>query len=136
MEPLATLEWANAYFTHARPKSDEWNGVDDTERLRYLNWASTLIRAAFHFHENVDLENDARVLTAVCEQALWLMRRPDLYPEALTKGIASASAGVVSATFSKDFVAPLISEDVVMMLDEVADFVGKLARVRTFPLGW
>ena len=135
MQALVSLEWANDYFTLSRPKAEEWNNADDTERQRYLNWASVLIKSAFVFQADVDLNNDDRVRIAVCEQALYLMRRTDEYPEALTKGIVSASVGTVSATFSKEFVAPLIGEEAKFALSGISHFVRDLAVVKTMPLG-
>jgi len=135
MQPLVPLEWATEYFATSRPKADEWDVADDTERQRYLGWASVLIKSAFVFHANVDVSNDDRIRVAVCEQALWLMRRTDNYPEALTKGIASASAGAISATFSKDFVAPLICEEAKLAVAEIGSFVREMAVIKTMPLG-
>ena len=138
MQSLVSLEWATEYFATSRPKADEWNDASDTERLQYLNWASALIRSAFVWHPDVVVENDDRIRRATCEQALWLMRRPDHYPELLTKGISSASvgSGAASATFSKEFVAPLICEEAKLAVCEIVDEVGGLATIKTMPLGW
>ena len=135
MQALVSLEWATDYFALSRPKAEEWNSADDTERKRYLNWASVLIKSAFVFQADVDISNDDRIRIAVCEQALYLMRRSDEYPEALTKGIVSASAGTVSATFSKDFVAPLISEEAKLAVSGISHFIRGIAVVKTMPLG-
>jgi hypothetical protein len=135
MQPLVSLEWAIDYFLSSRPKADEWGNADDTERQQYLNWASGQIKLAFVFSATVDVENDDRIRTAVCEQALWLMRRPDQYPDILTKGIVNASAGVMSATFSKEFVAPLICEEVKLAIGEAGYLKNSLAVIKTFPLG-
>ena len=135
MQPLVPLEWATEYFATSRPKADEWDVADDTERQRYLGWASVLIKSAFVWQPYVDIYNDDRVRFAVCEQALWLMRRTDIYPEALTKGIANASVGQVSATFSKNFVAPLICEEAKIAVSEIGIFVDKMGRIETMPLG-
>jgi hypothetical protein len=135
MQALVSLNWATDYFEKSRPKADEWEGADDTERGRYLNWASVLIRSAFVFSADVDMENDERIRVAICEQALWLMRRTDQYPDVLTKGIVSAAIGGASATFSKDFVAPLICEEAKLAIGEAGYFVKDLAIVKTMPLG-
>jgi len=135
MQALVSLEWAIDYFTLSRPKADEWDAVDNAERYKYLNWASTLIKSTFVFHANVEVDNDDRIRVAVCEQALYLMRRTDEYPEVLTKGIVSASAGPMSATFSKDFVAPLICEEAKMAVAEIGSFVRAMGVVKTMPLG-
>jgi len=135
MQAFVSLEWATDYFALSRPKADEWDAEEDSERRRYLNWASVLIRSAFVFQADVEIDNDDRIRTAVCEQALWLMRRTEKYPEALTKGIVSASAGTVSATFSKDFVAPLISEEAKLAISEIGHCVRDMAVIKTMPLG-
>jgi len=129
------LEWATNYFALSRPKADEWDAADDTERRRYLNWASMLIKSAFVFQTGVDLNDDDRIRTAVCEQALYLMRRTDVYPEALTKGIVSASAGTVSATFSKDFIAPLICEEAKLAISGIGHLSRDMVVIKTMPLG-
>jgi hypothetical protein len=135
MQPLVSLKWATGYFARFRPKADEWDVANSADRRRYLNWASVLIRSAFVFQAGVDVNSDDRIRTAVCEQALWLMRRTDKYPDALTKGIANASIGSASATFSKDFVAPLICEEAKLAIGEAGYFVKDLAVVKTMPLG-
>jgi len=138
MQPLVSLEWATEYFATSRPKADEWNDADATERLQYLNWASTLIKSAFIWNTGVVIDDDDRIRMAVCEQALWLMRRPDQYPEVLTKGISNASVGggAASATFSKDFVAPLICDEAKLAVGGAGVFVGRLAIIKTKQLGW
>jgi len=135
MQSFVTLEWATDYFALSRPKAEEWESADDSERQRYLNWASVLIKSAFVFQADVDMNDDDRIRTAVCEQALYLMRRTDVYPEALTKGIVSASAGTVSATFSKDFVAPLIGEAAKLAVSEIGHCVRNMVVIKTMPLG-
>jgi len=135
MQSLVSLEWATDYFAHFRPKADEWESADDLERRRYLNRASVLIRSAFVFQADVDIDNDNRIRVAVCEQALWLMRRTDQYPDVLTKGIVNAAIGGASATFSKDFVAPLICEEAKLAIGEAGYFAKDMAVVTTMPLG-
>ena len=137
MQSLVSLEWAKDYFASSRPKADEWDTAGDADRQRYLGWASVLIKSAFVFHDGVDINKDERVRIATCEQALWLMRRTDQYPEVLTQGIVSAAVGggAASATFSKDFVAPLICEEAKLAVSAVGTFVRNLATVKTMPLG-
>jgi len=134
VQTLVSLEWATDYFATSRPKSDEWDAADDAERQRYLNWASVLIRSAFVWR--VDITDNDQVRIAVCEQALWLMWRPDKYPELLTKGLSSASVGngAVSASFSKEFIAPLICDEAKTVVNGIGDFIGKIARITTRPL--
>jgi len=135
MQSLVSLEWATDYFAYFRPKADEWDMKGDSERRRYLNQASVLIRSAFVFQADVDVDNDNRIRVATCEQALWLMRRTDQYPDALTKGIANASIGGASAAFSKDFVAPLICEEAKLAIGDAGYFAKDVAVVTTMPLG-
>jgi len=135
MQSLVSLEWARDYFAHFRPKADEWSIADDTERRRYLNRASVLIRSAFVFQADVDIDNDNRIRVATCEQALWLMRRTDQYPDVLTKGIANAAIGGASATFSKEFVAPLICEEAKLAIGDAGYFAKDMAVITTMPLG-
>jgi hypothetical protein len=135
MHVLVSLEWATDYFAHFRPKAEEWDGADPAEQRRYLGWASVLIKSAFVFQANVDIDNDDRIRVAVCEQALWLMRRTDQYPDALTKGIVSAAIGGASATFSKDFIAPLICNEAKLAIGEAGHCVKDVAIVQTMPLG-
>jgi hypothetical protein len=135
MQPLVSLEWATDYFDNFRPKADEWGTADESTRRQYLGWASVLIKSAFVFRTDVEIEDNDRIRAATCEQALWLMRRTDVYPEALTKGIVTASVGAVSATFSKDFVAPLICEEAKLVIGELGNFIGSLAIITTMPLG-
>ena len=136
MHVLVSLEWATDYFSRFRPKADEWDAAHETERQKYLGWASVLIKSAFVFQANVDIDNDDRIRVAVCEQALWLMRRTDQYPDVLTKGIVSAAIGGASATFSKDFVAPLIGDEAKLAIGGAGYFVKDTAIVQTMPLGW
>jgi len=135
MHSLVSLEWATDYFAYFRPQADEWDVANDSERRRYLNRASVLIRSAFVFHADVDIDNDNRIRVAACEQALWLMRRTDQYPDVLTKGISNAAIGGASATFSKDFVAPLICEEAKLAIGEAGYFAKDVAVVSTMPLG-
>ena len=135
MQPLVSLEWATEYFITSRPKSDEWDAADDVERQQYLGWASERIKSAFKFNADVDIYDNDRVRAATCVQALYLMQTPAEYPDVLTKGIVSASAGVVSATFSKDFVAPLICEEAKLLIGELGNTIGSMAVITTMPLG-
>jgi len=138
MQSLVSLEWVTEYFATSRPKADEWNTANVTERLQYLNWAGMQIKSAFVWQSGIDVANDDRIRIAICEQALWLMRRPDVYPEVLTKGLASGSVGggAASATFSKEFIAPLICEEAKLAVGEIGHFIGNMAMITTTPLGW
>ena len=117
--------------------AEEWDRADNTQRQRYLNWASVLIRSAFVFEAEVDIDNDDRIRVATCEQSLWLMRRADHYPDVLTKGIVSAGigSGAASATFSKDFIAPLIGEEALYALGDAGYLAKNMAFIKTMPLG-
>ena len=49
--------------------------------------------------------------------SVWLLKLdPTDYPAALTQGLASGSAGAVSASFSKDMVAPLVCPTAVSLV--------------------
>jgi hypothetical protein len=63
------------------------------------------------------------------------MRRTDQYPDTLTKGIVSAAIGGASATFSKDFIAPLICEEAKLAIGDAGYFVKDTAVIQTMPLG-
>lgn|GEM_PF-2830176 len=110
------LEDAEAYF-NTRMQADAWNAADDATKTRALGQASFLISGAFVFSDSaytIDAETgeaywNTRIIAAVSEEALWLLTRdPSQLPDALFKGIVSASAGSVSATFDKSFVLPWI----------------------------
>jgi hypothetical protein len=137
MQALVSLKWATDYFANFRPKADEWMCASVRERRRYLGWASVLIKSAFVFQANVEIDHDDRIRVATCEQALWLMRRTDQYPEVLTQGIVSAAvgSGAGSATFSKEFVAPLICEEAKLAIGEAGYFIKGMAVIKTKPLG-
>jgi len=131
-----TLDWADNWFTTSRPKSDEWTNTEPEERQKYLNWSLTLIRTLFVFPNDFDSANET-VKVAVCEQALWLLRRTDEYPPALTQGLSQAAAGSLSATFDKSFIAPLVYAEVVNLLKSInVDFVGgNENKIESRPLG-
>lgn len=113
---IVDIDDAEAYF-NSRLRPELWNAADEETKKRALLQSAFLISGAFVFTDAayyVDAETQAvywntRVIAAVCEQAVWLMARdPSEIPEALFKGIVSASAGSVSATFDKSFILPWI----------------------------
>jgi hypothetical protein len=78
----------------------------------------------FVFPDGFD-ETSETVKVACCEEALWLMRRSDEYPAALTNGLSQASAGSLSATFDKSFVAPLVADRIIQPLTEIGlNYIG------------
>ncbi|GHT43392.1 hypothetical protein FACS189443_7020 [Planctomycetales bacterium] len=137
MNSLVTMEWADEWFLTSRPQSEEWTAADSATRQQYLNWASSLIRTMFIFPANFDFDNDT-VRISTCEQALWLMRRTDAYPELLTMGLSQASAGPLSVTFDKSFVAPLIADLIIPMLGEMGgDYIAGTENViKCSPVGF
>ncbi|MBR2003883.1 MAG: hypothetical protein IJ991_06850, partial [Thermoguttaceae bacterium] len=89
----------------------------ESDKTNALTQASFLISGAFSFYDAAfaldestgEVVWNARVVAAVCEEALWLLRvDPTEYPEALTLGLAEAGAGGASAKFDRSFVAPMV----------------------------
>lgn len=112
LPPLTvTLSQAEKYFKN-RLHADVWNSASEADKTKALSWAGVMIQNAFLWEQGViDSEGEwaVPVRYGVCEQALWILKLdPTDYPAALTKGLASGSAGAVNATFSKEMVAPLI----------------------------
>ena len=110
-----TTEWANPYFAK-RLRSDVWDSASGDDRTKALTMATNMILSSFQFTDEAFFkdENDLDdcvepIKMAIAEQALWLLKvDPTNYPELLTLGLASGSVGSVSATFRRDFIAPLI----------------------------
>lgn len=110
-----SLQQAQNYFEN-RVHAETWNAAQPLTQQKALAWACQIIEALFEPSSkkfSVYEANNARIpaayIAAVCEQALWVLRLdPAVYPESLIQGIASASASGASATFSRQFVAPLL----------------------------
>ena len=113
------IEFAEAYFEN-RLHADAWTSASETDKTKALSWASVIIQNAFLWEDSaIDTEGEwaVPVRYGVCEQALWLLKLdPTDYPAALTQGLASGSAGAVSASFSKDMVAPLVCPTAVSLV--------------------
>ena len=110
------LDEANDYFG-LRLNTTVWDNANDDMRKQALRQAGTLIFSAFVFSKEayeIDPETgsvvwNSQIISAVCEEALWLLSHdPSNIPEALFQGVSSANAGNVSATFDKSFVLPWI----------------------------
>lgn len=130
IRPTVSLAEANLYFT-SRLRSTAWTAADETSKSQALAQASNLVSGAFIFSEDAyRVEDDVvtwdeRISFAICEEALWLLEHdPSELPESLTKGIQSASAGSVSATFDKSFVIPWICGAVKTLIGDLGTFIG------------
>ena len=97
------LDAAERYFA-TRLRADLWREASESDKTNALTQASFLISGAFSFYDAAfaldestgEVVWNARVVAAVCEEALWLLRvDPTEYPEALTLGLAEAGAGGV-----------------------------------------
>lgn len=109
--PLSVdLETAEEYFAN-RLHADAWVSASEENKQKALTWGAVIIRNGFLWETEAHSETEwaKPVQYGVCEEALWLLKiDPSDYPAILTKGLASGNAGAVSATFSKEFVAPLV----------------------------
>lgn len=146
------LDWANTYFVN-RLRNSIWTSANLEERLSALTMACNIIipsftwsaEAFFNVEKIADdgttetLEDCAtQIKVAIAEQALWLLKvDPTEYPEILTLGIQSGSAGSVSGTFSKEFIAPLVcplAKQIIGELGEFEDYSDSVGRGRSFPM--
>lgn len=114
-----TLSQAEKYFKN-RLHADVWDNASETDKTKALSWACVIIQNAFLWEDSaIDAEGEwaVPVRYGVCEQALWLLKLdPTDYPAALTQGLASGSAGAVSASFSKEMVAPLVCASAISLI--------------------
>ena len=144
-ELTVELQQAEQYFLK-RLHAETWTNAAEEERSKALSTALTLMKGAFVFAETAYFLNVAtgavvwnpRVVAAVCEQALHLMKvDPTEYPSLLTMGISEAEAGGASAKFDKSFVAPLVCDAAKTIVGDLGTFIGGAAgRVRAAFLGW
>ena len=105
-----SLEEANAYFA-GRLYADKWIEASETDRRKSLVWSASLIRTGFLWSSSAysGTEWNTAVISAVCEEALWLIKRdPTDYPAVLTKGVRRMTAGFVSAELDPGLTSPLI----------------------------
>lgn len=129
--PTTSVMDADSYFASV-VRSTEWDAATDSEKEQALTQASYLIAGAFILQDNSFAVNDdgsivwnERIVAAVCEEAMWLLSHdPSELPDALTKGIVSASAGAVSATFDKTFVTPWICTLTRILIGDLGVFIG------------
>ena len=148
MEPLTTVDYADTFFAD-RLHTDLWDAASSEERRKAINHASSDIRKYFVLHEDAFQEwiehpsekqiviADSRVQNAVCLQAIYLLSvNPADYPEALTKGVSSASAGPLNATFDKSFIPLPIAIGVEEAIGELGTYIGptESGTARTMPL--
>lgn len=129
---ITSIEFANDYFS-SRLYSEAWDTADESTQKMALNSASDLIEAMFEWKPcaySVGQDGvrgfSEKIQTAVCLQAAYLMNNnPFEYPSALTKGISKGQVGTINATFSKDFVTPMIAPGVMDMIGECGVLISK-----------
>ena len=141
-----TLNWANAYCAN-RLYSETWDSADDARRAKSVRMATNMILACFDFADGAFFINDAgeedcvdAVKNGIMEQAIYLLSMdPTKVNELLTMGLASGSAAGASATFSKEFIAPLVCDSAKSFIGNYGYFVdhtGNGARVESYNLIW
>ena len=138
MEPLTTVDYANAFFAD-RLHTEVWDAATPDDRRKAINTASEFIEKYFVLHEEAFQDGIAvyRIQNAVCLQAIYLLGvNPAEYPDVLMKGIASASAGPLNATFDKSFIPLPIAIGVEEAIGELGTYIGpsESGRVMTLPL--
>ena len=129
LRPVASLNDANEYFAD-RLYADAWTNATQREREQALAQASYLIDGAFTFRAEarVETSNGAfrwreRVVAALCEEALWLLKRdPTQFPQAQALGITRVEVANLSATFDRVQIAPLICDASRRLLTGLADY--------------
>lgn len=137
------LDAAERYFA-TRLRADLWREASESDKTNALAQASFLISGAFSFYDAAfaldestgEVVWNARVVAAVCEEALWLLRvDPTEYPEALTLGLAEAGAGGASAKFDRSFVAPMVCAASKTLVGELGVFrdSNELGTAKTTP---
>jgi hypothetical protein len=124
-----STEWAETYFGN-RLYTSRWDSASATDKEKSLKQASSLLEAVYEFNPGTffmtEGEEDCKdgLKCAVCEQALYLLTiDPTAYPDVLTMGISSASAGA-SVTFDRSMVAPFIAPTAKQYLTGIGTFFG------------
>ena len=146
MEPLTTVDYADTFFAD-RLHTSVWDAASSDEKRKAINHASSDIRKYFVLHDEAFREEvtedesriiaDYRIQNAVCLQAIYLLSvNPAEYPEALTKGVSSASAGPLNATFDKSFIPLPIAIGVEEAIGKLGTYIGptESGTARTMPL--
>lgn len=129
--PSVSVMDADSYFASVL-RSTEWDTATELEKEQSLNQASYLVSGAFVFNDSAYEITDGQIVTwnervvaAICEEAIWLLSHdPSEIPESLFKGISSASAGAVSATFDKSFVCPWICQIARILIGDLGAYIG------------
>lgn len=118
LELAVSADDADAYFA-ARLPDDVWDAAEPSTRSRALAFAATILESACVFTEDAATTGPdgvrrwrPRIIAAVCEEALWLLRRQTGPLQALgTMRVTSASVAGIAATFdtngASDLVAPI-----------------------------
>ncbi|MDO4558527.1 MAG: hypothetical protein Q4C47_06150 [Planctomycetia bacterium] len=140
-EMIVSRDSAESYFAN-RLYSEVWENASSTNRSKALQWATAMISGAFAFRESA-YQTDAegvvtwkpRVIYAVCEQAIWVLRQdPTTWPAALTQGLSEGTAGAVSGKFDREFILPLLSPVAVSLIGDLGTLNGGTTITST-PLG-
>lgn len=130
MEPLTTVEYADEFFAK-RLNTTDWDTSPLELKEKAIQSASDLIRANFVFSkaaswtdENGDTVFVEPVQNAACYQAKYMLSTdPYAYPDLLTKGFSSASAGPLSVTADKSFVPKLLAGEVEAEIGEFGNLI-------------
>ncbi|MDO4587886.1 MAG: hypothetical protein Q4C95_11415 [Planctomycetia bacterium] len=117
------------YFAN-RLYSDIWNNTSASDQTKAIDWAKTIIEGAFDFNDTAcKIDNNGgiiwnnRVLAAICEEAVWLLRQdPTEYPELLTLGLSEADAGASIKT-DKTMIIPLVCNAAIRIIGNMATIV-------------
>ncbi len=130
MEITISQDFVTNYFSN-RLYSSVWNNASATDQVKAIRWAKTIIEGGFEYYETayeID-ENDSivwddRVLAAVCEEAIWLLKQdPTDYPELLTLGLSEGKAGTASMKANPALIAPLICNASIRLIGNLATIV-------------
>ena len=135
------FEDAEAYFG-GRLHSGAWVDAGYADQRKAIGWAARILDGAYAWRDGAcdvyadgSVLWDRRIIAAVCEQAIWLLKTdPTHYPELLTLGIAEGAAGA-SAKFDRSFVAPLICDAAKALIGDIGILIGSDGVVQSAFLG-
>lgn len=143
---VLAMDWADAYCSN-RLYTDKWESADAAKRTQAVCMATKMILASFDFADGAFYVNDAgeddsidAVKNGIVEQAIYLLSiDPTKVNELLTMGLASGSASGASATFSREFIAPLVCDAAKSAIGNYGvfrDHTGGSTRVESYSLIW
>lgn len=132
-------EWASDYFARRLP-SDAWETASEPDRRRALDWAASLLAAAFVWDAAASPGGVWRgeILALVCEEAVWLLERDGGAVPPSFHGVRRASAGPISVTFESNNASPaagLISPSVASLAAAWSRPASCGGRISSTPLG-